>query len=293
LQDPSIVSVTIPSACHGVRTRYFVFAWLILPFYSPGLESLLTKFGEEWAWYWWDIAGAYYMYAFLTVAALIMMAGARDFPVRACFGRPVAGQDIGGAMSLTLFLFVASIALAYLLFYPLSFLLPDFVQWWYLDLPRWIYFDEDGFAPLPNLLMLIFMCGIAPFFEEFVFRGVMLPRWAGKFGVNRALLGTSAVFAVVHTDPLGAFLFAVCMGVLYLRTQSLWLPILCHAVNNLLAWGVGLVDALIHEPYEPYTIEYFRDSWIWGVGSGLLAIAWVVIYFKRARRDVAWRFPVA
>jgi uncharacterized protein len=281
------------SAFEGVRARYFALVWLALMFYLPGFEYLFTRFSPNQSWYWWQTAASYYTYIFFSLGLLLTVAGALPMPWKACFGRAPTRAEVVGGLKLTVFLIVASVALAYALFYPLSFLLPDFVTWWYLEAPPVVHFDGDEFPLLPNLLMFLFVCGVAPVFEELVFRAVLLPRLALKWGVMRGLLAMSAMFAVGHIDPIGAFLFAACMGVLYLRTQSLWLPILCHVVNNLVAWLIEFGFLVLSPENYFYTLEQFHDSWYWGVGCGLVALIWAAWYFKRSRRDVTWRFPVA
>jgi uncharacterized protein len=76
---------------------------------------------------------------------------------------------------------------------------------------------------------------LVPIVEEFVFRGLLLHRWARKWGMTRGLLLSSFAFSLMHKDLLGTFVFGLVMALLYVRTQSLVVPIVCHALD------VGLV----------------------------------------------------
>jgi membrane protease YdiL (CAAX protease family) len=265
----------------------------VLPFFLPGFDLLLGNAAIDWPWYWWEVAAAYYAYALLAAAVWASVGLARQLPVRACFGRLPSKTELAGALELTVFLGVASLASAYALFYPLSFVAPDFVQWWYIDVAPIIYFDGDRFPLLANLLMFLFVCAIGPALEEVAFRAIILPRWTRKWDLQRALLASSALFAVAHSDPIGAFLFSVGMSVLYLRTQSLILPIFCHSLNNLVAWFAEVGYVIAYGPDYVYTLQDFLDGWRWGVGCAVAAALWVVLYFKRPRSGAPWRLPVS
>ena len=107
-------------------------------------------------------------------------------PIGACWGRPPTRREVIGGLQLTAFVFVASLALTYLTFYPLSLASPDFVQWWYIDgyFPL-LYYDSGIYPFLPNLLSLVSLCVVGPALEEIAFRGIILPRWTHKWGLAR------------------------------------------------------------------------------------------------------------
>jgi membrane protease YdiL (CAAX protease family) len=97
--------------------------------------------------------------------------------------------------------------------------------------------DESDFLarlgqPHSALLVLI-VAVIAPIVEEYVFRGMLMRRWIAKRGFWTGVLGSAALFAVLHPPAwIGSFLFGVVAGVLYLWSGSLLLPILVHILNN-------------------------------------------------------------
>jgi hypothetical protein len=51
-----------------------------------------------------------------------------------------------------------------------------------------------------------------------------------------AVILSAVFFGILHADPVGAGMFGVVTGLLYLRTGSLWPGIIIHFVNNLVAF---------------------------------------------------------
>ncbi len=92
--------------------------------------------------------------------------------------------------------------------------------------------------------------------EELVFRGVLLERFTVKWRVGAAVVVSAVLFGILHADPVGAGIFGVVTGLLYLRTGSLWPGILIHAANNLVALiAIRLSDPLADEPPPPTVAE--------------------------------------
>lgn len=94
--------------------------------------------------------------------------------------------------------------------------------------------------PLPDAVWYLIATGfilavIAPFVEEFVFRGVILHRLMATFGFWKGIGLSSLIFAIFHINFFGAFLFAVAASLLYLKSGNLLVPILLHMANNAIA----------------------------------------------------------
>ena len=128
-------------------------------------------------------------------------------------------------------------------------------------------------------------------FEEIVFRGMLLHRWNQKWGMTKAIIFSSFFFGIIHPDPLGAFVFGVAMSILYLRTQSLMIPILCHAANNLLVWFIEAGYRMVEGHTYQYTLEIFQDEWYIGVSCWILVILWSAIYFHKPSAYREWQLP--
>jgi len=98
-----------------------------------------------------------------------------------------------------------------------------------------IAFLRSGPGPTALILAGVLVVLVAPFVEEFLFRG-LLYGVAKRFGGRvPALLATSILFAAVHITPgslLPLFVLSVGLTLAYERTGSLWTPVLMHMAFN-------------------------------------------------------------
>jgi membrane protease YdiL (CAAX protease family) len=135
---------------------------------------------------------------------------------------------------------ILSLGLGELSRYILSTIDPNILN----ELPSTSFFynqSETPFAPILNYIEFIVAVIIAPIVEEILFRGVMLHRFTIKWGVKWAILASSIIFALFHADIIGAFIFAIVMCILYIKTASILVPIVAHIINNLLAYGFEIM----------------------------------------------------
>ncbi|WLT31510.1 CPBP family intramembrane glutamic endopeptidase [Geothrix sp. PMB-07] len=87
----------------------------------------------------------------------------------------------------------------------------------------------------PTLALFLTVAGLAPFFEELLCRGFLLPILARKQGMALALLVSALLFGAMHLQPAG--LPTLCtlgwaLGLAMRQTGSLRTPILLHACWN-------------------------------------------------------------
>jgi len=93
-------------------------------------------------------------------------------------------------------------------------------------------FPGGGFS---TVILVLVVVVIAPFTEEVVFRGVLLPALGARWGVVGGVLLSSALFAGLHFSayvfvPIAAA--ALVFGWLFVRFRSLWPAYLAHATFN-------------------------------------------------------------
>ncbi len=276
----------------NIRVRYLALVWLILSFYSLGISLLPLGYLGPMDWYWWDLVYLYYNHAFFALALLMTVSFGGNLKIRSVLGRPATRSEYVSGIELTAFLMFLSMATAYALFLPLSFLTPRFVEWWYINVSDLIYFNSENYPFVPNLLSLLSLCVVVPILEEFAFRGIILHRWAHTYGLKSAILVSSLLFGIVHSDPIGASCFGLGMCVLYVKTQSLVLPIICHSLNNFVAWLFELGYVIHLGPEHVYTLQDFQKGWYIGFVCAVVAAVWMVIYFRRRRSEVPWKLPV-
>jgi hypothetical protein len=97
--------------------------------------------------------------------------------------------------------------------------------------------DQAKFSSVPilyNCLIVFSRLLVAPITEEFLFRGVLLHRWATKWGITPAILSSSILFGCVHANvnPFGLSILGLVMALLYLKTRTLIVPMIAHFMNN-------------------------------------------------------------
>ncbi len=130
-----------------------------------------------------------------------------------------------------------------------------------------MFTEPRGIAAVGVGLLMSALPGLC---EESLFRGFMqrglLRRWPPAVAIGL----TSILFALAHFDiqhslavlPLGAWL-----GYVAWKTGSVWPPVLCHFVNN----GVAFVVMRMSE--HPEKLESPDDPVYWIVGVILMAVA--------------------
>jgi len=101
-------------------------------------------------------------------------------------------------------------------------------------LERFLHNSEQSFefGQSPLALQAVIVVLLAPLAEELLFRGVLLHRFGRRFGLGRGMVIASALFGVLHMNPIAITVFGVLLSVLYLRSRSLWATTLAHAINN-------------------------------------------------------------
>lgn len=145
--------------------------------------------------------------------------------------------------------------------------------------------DQVAAPGLYNGLVLFSVVVVAPITEEFIFRGVLLHRWGVKWGIRPAIVMTSILFGMLHSNLVGLFVFGVVMALLYLSTRSLLVPMVAHALNNAIA---SSIDFLTAQPTANTltTLAEFRANWWLGLVCLLVSAPWVLRY-------VAYHWPDA
>ena len=111
---------------------------------------------------------------------------------------------------------------------------------------------------------------ISPICEELVFRGVLLNRMKLVVPTIFSILISSLLFASLHTygSIISAFIFAICMAILYLKTDNILVPIFAHFLNNLFAESIVIVDT---------ANVLFTNGLVIGVMSLLAILSFVLI----------------
>jgi uncharacterized protein len=131
-----------------------------------------------------------------------------------------------------------------------------------------------------RLIDVVVLLAVVPVVEEFLFRGLLLQRWALRWGVRPALIGSSLLFGCLHRNAIGLTMFGLVMGLLYLKTRSLWVPIVCHGINNALVVGLEMtVDA--SGGAELPSLGDLRGNFGWGLLLVAVTLPLLIGFIRR------------
>ena len=194
-------------------------------------------------------------------------------------------KDIG----VVLILVVATVALQWGVTGPIGYSIPmpEMFQKIFRDLAEQL---NDGYG-------LISIAIMAPFFEEFIFRGIMLNKKNKKKSTWTAILISAALFGLVHLNPwqfVTAMIIGTFAGWVYSRTKSLIYCIIIHFANNFTASifmfldpDSMAIDEDLHEMYGGSTNMYV-------IVTASIVIAAVCIYVlnKRMKMEVEIETPM-
>lgn len=96
-------------------------------------------------------------------------------------------------------------------------------------------------STLLAVAMGVLVIGIAPFVEEFFFRGFIFSALRNGIGVWGGAIASGVIFGAIHLKleffvPLSVL--GIVLALLYQRTGSLWPGIILHAANNALVFAI-------------------------------------------------------
>ena len=171
-----------------------------------------------------------------------------------------------------------------IIFIPLSYLYPEFVKFWLLDESnKMIYLDGEIESTMCTILNIFLLVIIAPVTEELFFRGYLLNRWKNKFNTIIAVVLTSFLFALFHADLLGSFIFSVILSLVYLKTKSIYGPVIIHFSNNTIVLIFVLIEEILYEQTSTdLMLIEFQKSWWIGLIGVIISIPWLVWFLKEA-----------
>lgn len=251
----------------SIKVRYLVL-WLIAFFIIMGVIFALTinlMNGAEW-----DVATGFLFYILISWWII------RNFKRVNINYHKFIGDFPFNYNWLFLFtiifsVIILSLGLGELSRYIISTIDPNILS----NLPSTSFFytpHDTPLAPFLNFMEFIIAVIMAPIVEEFLFRGVLLHRFTIKWGIKWGVLTSSIIFGLLHSDIIGAFIFAIVMCILYIKTASILVPILAHMVNNMLAYGTQIIST-----FSPQSTLASHNL---GVAVLLLIISMmVIIYF--------------
>jgi uncharacterized protein len=272
-----------PSPFDLLRTRGLVIQ-LLLVFGAAGMlyDALFVRSGTPMSPRATRLAALLVYLCVLGVLAVRARRARLDW--RALFG-PRVSRDLVPLLGVVAPIALLTLGAAISVYIPLSYVAPRFVE--RVVLEGSALFEARTLVEWLELVVVGVL--VAPLVEELFFRGFLLHRWARRWGTPTAVVASSALFAVLHGEWIGHFLFGVAMAALYLRTGRLWMPIAAHAINNGVVALFTLADVLRPSPPEPTTLADLRAEWplaLAALASGAMLMRW---YLARWWPDGSWR----
>ncbi len=155
-------------------------------------------------------------------------------------GYALDSSNFGGRKGWSIALIVSAMALACtFVIEPISMLLPEMSEAMKAAMEMML----NG----PVWITLISVSVFAPFFEEWLCRGIILRGLLTKVKPAWAITISAAVFGLIHGNlwqAIPAFVIGLILGYVYYKTGSLKLTMLMHCVNNTLAVIVSKIPGL-------------------------------------------------
>ncbi|EKD31851.1 MAG: hypothetical protein ACD_77C00233G0001 [uncultured bacterium] len=174
---------------------------------------------------------AIYIYIkIVTNKNMVNASGAVEKPV-VPLNNPGFGK-LGGLLSFIIFFF---------LIFAFNIVTEPFSSW--MGVPDFIKTLMQNMKENP-LTMFISVAVFAPLFEEVLCRGIILRGLLHYYSPWKAIVWSSAMFAVMHLNPwqaIPAFLIGGLMGWIYYKTRSLWATIFIHFLNNSFSFAITVL----------------------------------------------------
>lgn len=158
---------------------------------------------------------------------------------------------------------------------------PVLADWWTAEAEQTTRIQTLLEAPLlvDQWGVALVLVPVAALGEEFFFRGTLLPLWRQAYGKRMALLLSTLLFAAAHLSLsqlpflLGAGLL---LGLAYVQTQQLWVPMAAHFAHN----GLTLLVAKLSPTAEYGFADQSPHSAALILGTALLCAALGVYLFR-------------
>ncbi len=95
---------------------------------------------------------------------------------------------------------------------------------------------SSGIYFISTLIYLIVIAFLVPFWEEIIFRGLLLNQWMARYGSWKGIVFSALFFGVLHLDHFfGATLIGLMFACIAVETKTLKYTVLLHMIFNNIA----------------------------------------------------------
>ena len=229
------------------------------------------------------VVGPLVIYAGVAIA-LVAVAPSRGVDLKRLFGRALTWREAALSMGLAITILAFSFGTLIAGLAAVSLAQPTFLEEIAESAPGFLVRANGRIELWATLLGAATGALVAPVVEELVFRGFLFTRWARRFGLVRGLVFSALLFGLLHLSlqPLGALTLGLMAGLLYVRTRSLWSPIVANLTNNIivvttstLGQSGGGPTHLVPTPGE------LRHLLLVGVALVLVSVPLLVVALRR------------
>jgi hypothetical protein len=172
---------------------------------------------------------------------------------------------------------VFSIGVFRIFYYPLSFIVPSFVEKILIDNKNTssslvITASKSFFPALYYLIFAIYSYAISPLSYAFIFLAIFLHRWAAKWGNTSAIRAFFLLSIISPASVSSTFINAI----LYVKTRSLLVLIFFVVWKNIIRgiWNLSYTTFLDNQAGS--TLDVFRSQVQLGVLFFVVSAPWVI-----------------
>jgi hypothetical protein len=165
-------------------------------------------------------------------------------------------------------------------YYPLSFIVPSFVEQIVIDNQKMRIVSEGSktFFPLAYyLIVTINICVIDPILFAVIFMALILHRWGAKWGNIPAIIALCMLLvAFDYPNFISVILGILISATLYAKTRSLVVVIIFIALTDISSKIWDLLGTVVVDNQTGSTLEIFRSQIQLGVLFFSLSAPWVI-----------------
>jgi len=173
-------------------------------------------------------------------------------------------------------------------YYPLSFIAPSFIEYilnYNINNDIFILASKTLSPALYYLLESLYSIVVSPLFFTFVFQGIILHRWAAKWGNRTAILALCLLAGVMsYTNVLGGISFVLVYTLLYIKSRTLIVPFMAYILESIIYvfWKLLYLLFTISSSTKTVSVlEQFRSEWRVGVFLFVLSAPWIVHFIYK------------
>jgi len=165
-------------------------------------------------------------------------------------------------------------------YYPLSFIVPSFVEQILIDNQKMSIVSEGSttFFPIAYyLIVAINICVIDPIVSAVIFMAIILHRWGAKWGHIPAIIAVCMLLvAFDYPNFISLILGILISAILYAKTRSLVVVIIFIALTDISSKIWDLLGTVLGGNQAGSTLDVFRSQVQLGVLLFVVSAPWVI-----------------